>query len=257
MGVLIHVRQLTLGAINLREHQQAYETRCSTPYTRVQYAQGGTHSPCCGDSQADHHCVRRFRYMLLDYSEMRLDHISPLARCTARHQNLIDLTSRLISIIEAIHLNGEPRTFKQERALDSVVIGFVQNDVLRVNKVLQPLRAGYNLEEGGNTEWSSYLKAALDVFENNVHKYELSPPTPLLIYNIKRQYKQRLPFIKPGTATFQIAKGIDALILPKSNLARNAIVQVASQFNFLESKTPHHSKITEYIKTIHKGPVHP
>jgi len=50
-----------------------------------------------------------------------------------------------------------------------------------------------------------------------------------------------------------IVVGVDPYELPKSSLANNAVIQVASQFNFLESTGTHRTKTEDYVDDRSQG----
>jgi hypothetical protein len=171
------------------------------------------------------------------------------------HPDVKALMSRLIELLEYSPLEaGVASSRKQKRFIDDVMNGTIDSSVIRINDILRHLRRRFDLQSGDNTVWESYITAALTAIETHLNdRVTLKTPTPLPIDVINNTF-QNLNIDNPGTASFHIVQGVDAIVLPNSRLATNAVIQVASQFNFLESKTPKNSKLIEYIHDPTQGP---
>lgn len=175
------------------------------------------------------------------------------------NSDLMLLVSRLLDVIERIPLSVRISSRAQDKGLDLIIMGTVHPDVEHINKLLEPLRKKFKLDGGNKDQWSSYLREAFDTFKSRIPKLRLSPPLPVSINAIDSRYRRMCSSGLAGMSgrkgpRFFTVRGVDALILPRSPRARNAIVQVASQFNFLESENVYHNDILNYIKDMTQGP---
>ena len=168
---------------------------------------------------------------------------------------LVVLMARLERVIDKFRIKKEAQTRAQERALESVKRGLVEQDVKKIFTILKRVRGKFDLEKGDTSVWRDYVIEAVKTFKSQIKRTNLKPPIPIQIHTIENAYNV-LPSEKAPLhrATFTIVQGVDALILPKSRLANNSIMQVASQFNFLESKTVRHTAIDKYIDDVTQGP---
>jgi len=171
------------------------------------------------------------------------------------------LMARIFDVLERIPLigsNAQAISMAQNRSLDSIITGVVSKSVKRIDALLKTLRKKYDLSNGETDQWRLYLKEACETFQSSIPRNSLREPLPLSIACIKLNYEQMILRRRSSsnnvTASFCIVKGVDALILPKSPLAHDAIVQVASQFNFLESENEYHNNIQNYINDRTQGP---
>ena len=77
---------------------------------------------------------------------------------------------------------------------------------------------------------------------------------PISINTITRQYENFSLVPSISKARVVIVYGFDIMECPKAVLFEDAISQVASQFNFLESMGPNYSDITTYLRDPTQGP---
>jgi len=74
-------------------------------------------------------------------------------------------------------------------------------------------------------------------------------------HKIDKEYNKFVKISSSSTGNFIIVKGVNALEIAKSKLAIDSIIQVASQFNFLESANTNYMDITKYIYDKTQGPL--
>ena len=72
---------------------------------------------------------------------------------------------------------------------------------------------------------------------------------------IDREYNKLVKISSSFTTNFIIVKGVNALEIARSKFVINSIIQVASQFNFLESANTNYMDITNYINDKTQGPL--
>jgi hypothetical protein len=116
------------------------------------------------------------------------------------------------------------------------------------------------------TNHNSNLKAYVDTVVGNVSKSaDLKAKIIAAARNLKDTtvgdiddtYRSLFKAVtsSTGTATFTIVGPIiDALVAPRSKLMDDSIVQVASQFNYLESMDSEYTEITQYYRDNTQGP---
>jgi hypothetical protein len=95
-------------------------------------------------------------------------------------------------------------------------------------------------------------------FGSLLQKYQVHvlqhPPQTFTAKHIHREYT-RLPKKEEFEPQFTIVQGLDALLLPSSPMAKQSIVQVASQFNGLEGTDPKtHTSLRDYPRDYTQGP---
>jgi len=74
-------------------------------------------------------------------------------------------------------------------------------------------------------------------------------------HKIDKEYNKFVKISSNFSPNFIIVKGVNALEIAKSKLAIDSIIQVASQFNFLESINTKYMDITNYINDKTQGPL--
>ena len=175
--------------------------------------------------------------------------------------NMLPVMSRLVDMMSShVYLNSSVAENKNSRWIDDVLEERVDPYVERLNQIIHPSRAKFTLHTGDDVEWGMYIAEAMQAVHNSGDRslrYMKSPQT--FEIGVIDQFYKRLDANPskdptPTTATFQIVQGVDAIRLPQSRLAQNAVMQVASQFNFLESKTDTYSDIGTYITDHTQGP---
>jgi hypothetical protein len=80
--------------------------------------------------------------------------------------------------------------------------------------------------------------------------------TPTNVGTIEKYYKVNIQNFKKVSMNTQFifVQGVDVFDIGKSVYSHNSIVQVASQYNFLESKTSNYSDISSYFTDRSQGP---
>ena len=162
-----------------------------------------------------------------------------------------ELMSKLATLVRKTHPSLDCYT------LDRVLSGTMHPTVSRIDAALctLPRRSEMDLKGGGKAEWRVYLEEALLKVDKRYYFKETSrfynTPKSFQIQEIGKRFGR---YTAAGSATFQIVQGVDALVLASSPLAKNGILQVASQFNFLESKTPNYTNIIDYLDDHTQGP---
>ena len=94
----------------------------------------------------------------------------------------------------------------------------------------------------------------IKVYENNIAKAakKLKSTT---VHKIDKEYNKLIKISSNLYVNFIIVKGVNVLEIAKSKLAIDSIMQVASQFNFLESTNTNYMDITNYIYDKTQGPL--
>jgi len=98
------------------------------------------------------------------------------------------------------------------------------------------------------------VKEKIKVYENKIVKAAKKIKSTI-VDEINRKYKKLLKISSSSTGNFIIVKGVNVLEIAKSRLAIDSIMQVASQFNFLESANTNYMDITKYIYDKTQGPL--
>ena len=125
------------------------------------------------------------------------------------------------------------------------------------------------LTTNGNTTWGPYINAVMssitDTAAGKIATFKQAFKDVIgiakklkatTVGDIDAEYAKIVQTVPTGSkASFTIVGPfIDGKYALKSNLARNSIVQVASQFDFLESMTPEYTEITLYPWDPTQGP---
>ena len=165
--------------------------------------------------------------------------------------SILQLLRSLMHILVKKH--GET---DDEYSLDYVIAGSIPKEVTYVYETIKEHidTNALVLDKRPYNSWKDYVCTALLAFEwikNSIHKF----PRSFTVGEINDLYMS-LKTSKQGnrSSKFNVVVGVDAKLLPASKLAKNAVLQVASQFNFLESKTPEYTDITEYYNDATQGP---
>jgi len=98
------------------------------------------------------------------------------------------------------------------------------------------------------------VKEKIKVYENKIIKAAKKIKSTT-VDKIDREYKKLVKISSSSTGNFIIVKGVNVLEIAKSRLAIDSIMQVASQFNFLESTNTNYMDITKYIHDKTQGPL--
>ena len=123
----------------------------------------------------------------------------------------------------------------------------------------------YNIDDGSpkcinniprSPPLSSYLR---DYVIGNIVKINITPTEaklfiPVSINTINTKYSSYTHTEIASKAKFFNVIGVDALLLPYSQLSINSISQIASQYNFLEAPSNDYFQITEYYTDSTQGP---
>jgi len=98
------------------------------------------------------------------------------------------------------------------------------------------------------------VKEKIKVYEDKIVKAakKLKSTT---VHKIDKKYNKLVKMSSSSTGNFIIVKGVNVLEIAKSRLAIDSIMQVASQFNFLESTNTNYMDITKYIYDKTQGPL--
>jgi hypothetical protein len=75
------------------------------------------------------------------------------------------------------------------------------------------------------------------------------------VHKIDEEYNKLIKISSNSSTNFIIVKGVNVLEIAKSRFAIDSIMQVASQFNFLESTNTNYMDITNYIYDKTQGPL--
>uniref|UniRef100_A0A6C0CQB2 Uncharacterized protein n=1 Tax=viral metagenome TaxID=1070528 RepID=A0A6C0CQB2_9ZZZZ len=151
-------------------------------------------------------------------------------------------------------LQTEPKVNPHEvAALRAIIAGEISTDVRVINARLEPLRLQHGLRFGVNdTVWRHYITEAVNLMNTYVITER---PLPITLDTIDVMFHRHAETSHGnGRATFTPVFHVDALQLGASRRARNGILQVASQFNFLESMSPRYSPVIDYITDRTQGP---
>jgi hypothetical protein len=157
--------------------------------------------------------------------------------------------------------------FEPSYTLDMVLAGIVNYMIGEINNKIDPIRP--NKGENNKEIWKIYVEKAVKIIYTELNVFSrynnqsFSPKSFSIAeinnkINSERLFTLRLAHLRSPrreSATFHIVQGVDALILSSSDkYAENSIIQVASQFNFLESKTENYTGIEKYIEDQTQGP---
>jgi len=162
------------------------------------------------------------------------------------------------------HSGGHPpnRHAQHERdadwySLDGILQQKIPDTIHQIKGILDTVQEKYNLVPKDNTklnniediQWSKYVGEALNFFTGKEESYlpQDAKPKPLSIAQIAHKFDNLKSQIPTGNPTFHIVHKAEARLLYMAPTASNAIVQLASQFNFLESVGPQYSTIPEYF----------
>jgi hypothetical protein len=98
------------------------------------------------------------------------------------------------------------------------------------------------------------IKDKIKVYEDKIVKAakKLKSTT---VHKIYKEYNKLVKISSNNSVNFIIVKGVNVLEIAKSRLAIDSIMQVASQFNFLESTNTNYMDITNYIYDKTQGPL--
>jgi hypothetical protein len=94
----------------------------------------------------------------------------------------------------------------------------------------------------------------IKVYENKIIKASKKIKSTT-VHKIDKVYNKLIKTSSSSTGNFIIVKGVNVLSIAKSRLAIDSIMQVASQFNFLESTNTNYMDITKYINDKTQGPL--
>jgi hypothetical protein len=75
------------------------------------------------------------------------------------------------------------------------------------------------------------------------------------VHKIDEEYNKLIKISSKSSINFIIVKGVNVLEIAKSRFAIDSIMQIASQFNFLESTNTNYMDITNYIYDKTQGPL--
>jgi len=169
--------------------------------------------------------------------------------------NVLVLMEKLVDRVHAMHF-GSAMGFRDSYSLEAVLEGSVHMDVTNIYAVLYSLRIRHynNLVSSGKQTWQSYVNEALSHVNTQHLLSNVVAPRPFSVGLIGDAFRACSPLPDVGGASFVVVRGVSALLLPASRFAKHAILQVASQFNFLESKTPQYTPVDQYLEDLTQGP---
>jgi len=98
------------------------------------------------------------------------------------------------------------------------------------------------------------VKDKIKVYEHKIFKASKKLKSTI-VDEIDRKYNKLVKISITPPANFIIVKGVNVLEIAKSKLVIDSIIQVASQFNFLESTSINYMDITNYINDKTQGPL--
>jgi len=98
------------------------------------------------------------------------------------------------------------------------------------------------------------VKDKIKVYEHKIFKASKKLKSTI-VDEIDRKYNKLVKISITPPANFIIVKGVNVLEIAKSKLVIDSIIQVASQFNFLESTSIKYMDITNYINDKTQGPL--
>lgn len=125
---------------------------------------------------------------------------------------------------------------------------YLEGKIKRVSKPYQP-------ELMADKEWGEYVSKVVELVANDPRAQEEVKNAEIqssMLSTVEEQYA-KLPK-NSGTHTVKAVQGVDAKMFPLSRYAKNAIQQVASQFNFLESTGPNYMPLIGYVSDKTQGP---
>ena len=94
----------------------------------------------------------------------------------------------------------------------------------------------------------------IKIYENKIVKASKKLKSTT-VHKIDKEYNKLVKIHSSSNVNFIIVKGVNVLEIAKSKLAIDSIMQVASQFNFLESANTNYMDITKYIHDKTQGPL--
>jgi hypothetical protein len=94
----------------------------------------------------------------------------------------------------------------------------------------------------------------IKIYENKIVKASKKLKSTT-VHKIDKEYNKLVKIHSSSNVNFIIVKGVNVLEIAKSKLAIDSIMQVASQFNFLESTNTNYMDITKYIYDKTQGPL--
>lgn len=127
-----------------------------------------------------------------------------------------------------------------------------------VNEKLQSKADGAKVYDSAASKWLQVIFPDEDMRGTVLEEYKNhvvdNPPETFSLLEIEDEYTMlRAP--EGGSCNFTIVQGLDALQLPASPMAKNSIIQVASQFNGLEGMHPdRHTPLEMYPNDRTQGP---
>lgn len=168
-------------------------------------------------------------------------------------QSIMKLLKFLMAVVSGHTIKTGDQLGKKtdEYSLHSVISGVVPDDVKVVNGVLDFFKHtdSFKSDRYPYLFWNEYVRSASRVVSGIS-----SSPESFTVGEIDDLFRSSSNSSPNGVSRFMIVVGVDAKLLPESKLANNAVLQVASQFNFLESKTTKYTAITEYSHDVTQGP---
>ena len=129
-----------------------------------------------------------------------------------------------------------------EQALESVLQGQVSELIKSIDYVLQQHRHGFYILNG-RPDWKGYVQTALSQIPLDMifRVMKQAPPQPIPVEDIQRKFDLARRIDHRGQkAVFHLVQGVEPKQLARapSGSTGCAVVQVASQFNFLQSTSP-------------------
>ena len=159
--------------------------------------------------------------------------------------------------VQAVRMPPAPiqthgQTFTDEQALQFVLQRRIPTLITSINYVLRQHRH-HILSD--HPDWELYVQTALSLQHSFFRDFG-EVPQPIPVEDIQRKFNSATRIDHSGQrAFFHLVQGVDAryLALAPSASTGCAVVQVASQFNFLEALTPAHNPIMGYFNDHTQG----
>ncbi|RZI45518.1 hypothetical protein [Candidatus Finniella inopinata] len=148
--------------------------------------------------------------------------------------------------------------------LKAILFDEIQPAVQILHEELRPLSVKYKIVETKNDAgWSDYIREAHQLAKASEAEWQplvdRNPLIPVSLEEIDAAYKRVTRSLSTtekhkSNPRFFLVLGVDALKLTQSPAAENAVIQAASQGNFLESSSSDYMPYTDYIYDQTQGP---
>lgn len=181
--------------------------------------------------------------------------------CLAENKNVLYKNGSLIGMNgahEAAHLKSSDLLAAFSKIKAAFDLKYKINEALMTNPQMFGLDISNDgLITGEIMAWKNYIGALKAIVENNPEVSAAVKQGALAlksssIDSIQTHYGQLAK--GDGESSVVLVQGVDAKMLSASEFTENAVQQVASQFNFLESVSPRYTSVEDYPRDRTQGP---